>query len=1044
MQNIFKNLNTQQIEATTATEGYVRIIAGAGSGKTKTLTHRYAYLVNAAGIHPGNILCVTFTAKAAGEMKRRVRALVGEGCDNSLITTYHGFCVRVLREDIHRLLYPQSFGILDESDQKKILEEIYGELEIKLDRATFEKILDRIHKIKSDENYVMPLIQGDVQAVQVQGDDTEQEVIRRYLARQKKVFGLDFDDLIAFTFALFERYPETRDKWAQRLYYIEVDEFQDSSRRELRLLQILSAAHQNLFVVGDPDQNIYEWRGADVSILVKFDEQFPGAQTIFLNRNYRSSANILRVANTLIDHNQNRIKKSLYTTDPNGEAVIHCHAKSEREEGAFLTGEIVKLHKNGTDYKDMAILYRAGFLSRFVEQALMQANIPYTLYGSTRFYDRMEIRDAIAYLSLVNGDDDLALERVINVPKRQFGRAKLQNLKLLAANQGTTLWETLKQYQNQFATTKIMPLIETIEDLRARKNEMTPSAILDEVLTKSGYERYIRENGSMERLDNLAELKRTTVARERDWGEAYPLDLYLQQIAVESAEREEEPDAVRLMTIHAAKGLEFPVCFVTGMSEGIFPSARTLEERKEAGLEEERRLCFVALTRAMRRLYVTESEGTSIGQGKSAIKRPSRFLFEMGEENYTRVGTIPKELYPDEEKKGDNGNNDQNARAIGDVVQHAVFGRGIITGIAPQRRVYEILFENGAKRPVSMDYDFDAWNALAAMREEALRQAKDAENTPAQTHMLENVVCKTTEMETNEANKQENCTEQVAETIETDDTGDAEEDIVLPGQYTGGADAAESEMTIDGKRACAEKENTGNAPQLAIPFDTAVEIPKDGTEPVGEKSAEAEEEEVTPERELDAQMENTPISSRAEKEEKGKTEMPLRYRNAEWNRPPSDPGETNLWKRDDVPHEGWTCVDVIDLGAPVGTCRMCNNQIIRYVHVMRHPSYPRTIGAGCICAGRMEGNPDAARERENAFKNRLARRETFFALPRKKSRNGNEYVKYHGEIITLYPDKFRKGQWKAIFRGQYTNSCDTKEDALEEAFAILDPPILGK
>ena len=239
MQNIFKNLNTQQIEATTATEGYVRIIAGAGSGKTKTLTHRYAYLVNAAGIHPGNILCVTFTAKAAGEMKRRVRALVGEGCDNSLITTYHGFCVRVLREDIHHLLYPQSFGILDEGDQKKILEEIYGELEIKLDRATFEKILDKIHKLKSDESYVLPLLQDDVHAIPIQGDETEQEVIRRYLARQKKVFGLDFDDLIAFTFTLFARYPETRDKWAQRLYYIEVDEFQDSSRRELRLLQIL-------------------------------------------------------------------------------------------------------------------------------------------------------------------------------------------------------------------------------------------------------------------------------------------------------------------------------------------------------------------------------------------------------------------------------------------------------------------------------------------------------------------------------------------------------------------------------------------------------------------------------------------------------------------------------------------------------------------------------------------------------------------------------------------------------------------------------------
>ena len=1022
MQNIFKNLNAQQIEATTATEGYVRIIAGAGSGKTKTLTHRYAYLVNAAGIHPGNILCVTFTAKAAGEMKRRVRALVGEGCDNSLITTYHGFCVRVLREDIHHLLYPQSFGILDEGDQKKILEEIYGELEIKLDRATFEKILDKIHKLKSDESYVLPLLQDDVHAIPIQGDETEQEVIRRYLARQKKVFGLDFDDLIAFTFTLFARYPETRDKWAQRLYYIEVDEFQDSSRRELRLLQILSAAHQNLFVVGDPDQNIYEWRGADVSILVNFDEQFPGAQTIFLNRNYRSSANILRVANTLIDHNRNRIKKSLYTTDPNGEAVIHCHAKSEREEGAFLSGEIAKLHKSGTAYKDMAILYRAGFVSRFVEQALMQANIPYTLYGSTRFYDRMEIRDALAYLSLVNGNDDLALERVINVPKRQFGRAKLQKLKLLASERGMTLWETLKQSQKEFPNTRIAPLLETIEELRSRKNGMTPSAILDEVLTKSGYEQYIRENGSMERLDNLAELKRTTVARERDWGEAYPLDLYLQQIAVESAEREEEPDAVRLMTIHAAKGLEFPVCFVCGMSEGIFPSARTLEERKEAGLEEERRLCFVALTRAMRRLYVTESEGTSIGQGKSAVKRPSRFLFEMGDENYTRMGTIPKELYPGAEKQEEGGETDPHVRKIGDVVQHAVFGRGIVTGMDGQRRVYEILLENGATRLVSMDYDFDAWKALAAMREEALRQAKMAENTPA-------VPQTDTEKSGGSTGETAEKADTAAEATAAVETAYTEEEQILPGEYTGGGEA--DEMAAD-----TEKEE--NAPQLTIPYG-AVEgapdnLPEPEPMPVCDPVVGIPPEPAEPSEKLPPSPEP----------EKTKPEMPMRYRNAEWNRPSADPGETNLWKRDDVPHENWTCVDVIDLGAPVGTCRMCSNQIIRYVHIMRHPAYPRTIGAGCVCAGRMEGNPEAARERENAFKNRLARRETFLALPRKKSRNGNEYVKYHGEIITLYPDKFRKGQWKAILRGQYTDSCAAKEDALAEAFDILDPPVFAK
>lgn len=1026
MQNLFEKLNTQQIEAVTATEGYVRIIAGAGSGKTKTLTHRYAYLVNAAGIHPGNILCVTFTAKAAGEMKKRVRALVGEGCDNSLITTYHGFCVRVLREDIHRLFYPQSFGILDEGDQKKILEEIYGEMEIKLDRATFEKILDKIHKLKSTEGYVAAVLDDAVAGLSVPGDETEQEIIRRYLARQKKVFGLDFDDLIAFTFTLFDRFPETRDKWAERLYYIEVDEFQDSSRRELRLLKLLSEKHQNLFVVGDPDQNIYEWRGADVSILVNFAENFPGEQTIFLNRNYRSTGNILRVANTLIDHNQNRIKKSLYTTDPGGAAVIHCHAKSEREEGKFLTDEIHKLQRAGTAYKDMAVLYRAGFVSRFVEQALMQAGIPYTLYGSTRFYDRMEIRDAIAYLSLVSGDDDLALERVINVPKRQFGRAKMQNLKLLAANDGLTLWEALKKYQNQFGTARIEPLIEAIEELRSRRNTLTPSAILDEVLKKTGYEQYIRENGSMERLDNLAELKRTTVTRERDWGESYPLDLYLQQIAVESAEREEEPDAVRLMTIHAAKGLEFHVCFVCGLSEGIFPSARTIEERKDAGLEEERRLCFVALTRAMRRLYLTESEGTSIGQGKSAVKRPSRFLFEMGEENYTRIGTIPKELYPGEENRENAGVPAAGEKKIGDVVQHAVFGRGIITGIQADRRIYEILFENGATRPVSMDYDFNAWNALAAMREAALRQAKEAEKLrpvdPVQNTSTADTAASDTTSTNPPVNPPVQSAQQPAEPLAETPAADADPMVPeeIPGALTGGEEAEYGPEAAD-----------------AVPMEMT-EIAAERMDEPGNGDVSRMAEDETPEsvRAEDISLpETTEIPA-----EREKPEMPMRYRNAEWNRPTNE-GETNLWKRDDVPHDGWHCVDIIDLGAPVGTCRMCNIQIIRYVHVMRHPDYPRTIGAGCVCAGRMEGNPEAARERENAFKNRLSRRETFLALPRKKSRNGNEYVKYHGEIVTLYPDKFKKGQWKAIFRGQYTTSCETKEEAMSEAFDVMDPPV---
>lgn len=460
MQDLFRSLNSPQLSAVMATEGYVRIIAGAGSGKTRTLTHRYAYLVKAAGIHPSGILCVTFTNKAAGEMKRRVRSLIGDGYDNSLITTYHGFCVRVLREDIFRLFYPASFTILDEGDQKRLLSEIYAELDLKMDRATFEKILALVHRCKADDGYVDNLIEGEIGNIPVPPTDparppapVEVEIVRRYLAREKKIFGLDFDDLIAFTFALFRRFPEVRDKWADRLTYIQVDEFQDSSKRELRLLSMLSATHRNLFVVGDPDQNIYEWRGADMSILLDFDKTFPGTKTVMLNQNYRSTGHILTCANTLIEKNQNRMEKDLFTTGDAGADVLHFHGKTEKEEGRFLTEEIQKLANSGMPYKDMAILYRAGFLSRFVEQALMEKNIPYELYGSVRFYERMEIQDALSYAKLLVTDDDNATERIINTPRRNFGKAKLSALREYARADGCSLLEALRRY----GTAPILP-----------------------------------------------------------------------------------------------------------------------------------------------------------------------------------------------------------------------------------------------------------------------------------------------------------------------------------------------------------------------------------------------------------------------------------------------------------------------------------------------------------------------------------------------------------------------------------------------------------
>ena len=976
MLDLFDRLNERQIEAVTATEGYVRIIAGAGSGKTKTLTHRYAYLVKAAGIHPGNVLCVTFTSKAAGEMKRRVRSLIGDGYDNSLITTYHGFCVRVLREDIGRLFYPQNFAILDEWDQKKILEEIYAEMELKLDSSSFEKILDKIHCIKVTDDYVDRFVTRDAPKIDANPATLEDVIIDKYMEKQKRTFGLDFDDLISFTFTLFDRFPEVRRRWQEQLHYIQVDEFQDSSARELRLIQTLASEHGNLFVVGDPDQNIYEWRGATMSILVDFDKMFPGTETIILNQNYRSTQNILNAANILVNNNKNRLPKDLFTKGEQGSDVIHLHSKTEEDEGKWIAEEISRLvkHENHA-YKDVALLYRSGFLSRFLEQALMAASIPYELYGSLRFYDRMEIRDVIAYLKLVVYNDNAAFERVINTPRRSFGKAKMSRLKGLAMQNNLSYYETLQKYIDapEFQRSGAENFLHTIESLRSGYKKIPVSEIIQTALITSGYEQYIRENGSMERLDNLAEFKRTAVEQERSYGEFFSLDDFLRQIMIEADREEagEDTDKVKLMTVHASKGLEFPVCFVSGMTDGIFPSGRTIEERKEAGLEEERRLCFVAITRAMTRLYLTESEGNTPAGQSSRKKIPSRFVFEIGSDNYTRVGVVPKEI-EDEVKK----NISKSAPApteilcVGDTVNHAIFGKGIITAIDDAKRIYSIRFEkNNAVKPVSMDYNFGAWQDLDKARESAIKEATTARNESAKN--VQDVFKRIQERQ--------------------------------------------QDISID------------PSPEPLIDVETET---NDRIEPSEFETAEIEA--ANPESSEPSHP--TPVLKERKKRD---TERRTDTENADWNQVP-DGNETNLWKRADVPHEGWTCVDIIDLGAPEGVCRMCGHQIIRYVHIMMHPNYPRAIGAGCVCAGKMEGNPESAKEREKSLINRTSRKETFLKIPLKKSKNGNEYMKYKNEIITIIKDKFKQNQYKSVFRNTYSKPHPTKQAALLEAFEEID------
>ncbi|MDD4772813.1 MAG: 3'-5' exonuclease [Eubacteriales bacterium] len=991
-ENIFAGLNERQTEAVTATEGYVRIIAGAGSGKTRALACRYAYLVRAAGVHPGSVLCVTFTNKAASEMKRRVRSLAGDGYDTSLITTYHGFCVRVLREHIGRLFYPDNFIILDTADQKAILEEIYTEFELKLDHASFERIIGLIDKKKATEAYVHTLISRTPSAVPESGS-TDDRIIARYLQRQKQIFGLDFNDLINFVFVLFDSFPDIRRMWQQRLEYIQVDEFQDSSTRELRLINILSELKGNLFVVGDPDQNIYEWRGAKVEILVDFDRSHPGTQTVVMDRNYRSTARILKAANTLIAFNQNRIKKDLFTEDGDGEEVIHMHAATEADESRYIASTIAELKKKGVDYRSVAVLYRSGFLSRSVEQALMEADIPYEIIGSTKFFRRMEVMDALAYLKLVSSDDDIALLRIINTPRRMFGKAKVARLKALAAEAELPLYETLRLHRSlpEFARSKAGDLIDTIESIRYAAASATVSELLDRVLTETGYEAYIRESGGMERLENLAELKKIALEQERGWGEALPLSEFLRQIALMSDyDAGEKADRVKLMTIHAAKGLEFPVCFVVGMTDGIMPSSRTIEERGQAGLEEERRLCFVALTRAMRRLYLTDSEGVNRSDGGSEYRKlPSRFLFEIGEQNYRRIGEIPEELAQRARSRPSVLTAKPKRLPAGERVSHVIFGPGVIESINEERGLYNIRFDKtGQVKPISTDYDFGAWNSiadtLAVKREQARLEREQRKTVP-----LANI-------------KEESDSKNETKDEAADSPNEPANESFKSFESSESSESSESFESADEHK----NERAEEPPDEPVyePYEPEAEHPDDFAD---------------------------------EHENESGQEEPSA---AETQTPPKPEETDNLWKRGDVPHSGWECTGISDLGAPTGICGMCGRQIIRYVHHMRHTAYPRSVGAGCVCAGRMEGDTERSAKRESSFKNREARRRSFMGRTRKRSKNGNEYIKYKNEIVTILPDKFKKGCFKAAYKGSFTLSSPTPDGALSAAFDLIDRP----
>ena len=575
-------LNAAQREAVTTTEGFVRVIAGAGSGKTRALSHRFAYLVNDMGILPGNILCVTFTNKAANEMRQRIHNLTGDN-DTGYINTFHGFCVSVLQEDSYAVQYPRSFLVLDNSDIDAMLQIIYEERGLSLRDKTFAQARDMIEIQKGIKrpDYYLDLIGMSLEALRekyLRATAVDDIIFYGYLYQEKKCFGLDYNDLIFVTLYIFEQNEEIRLKWQQRLEYIMIDEFQDIDPPQYRLMKVLCGYHKNLFIVGDPDQTIYTWRGADVRFLLEFDKRFPGTKTIMMMENYRSTPQILAAANSLIGKNRTRIPKALIPTMPEGPLPLCHHAPNGEAEAEWIAFQIQELHDRGAAYRDMTVLYRAHYLTNKLEEVFRKRKVPYTIYSGVPFFGRREIKDALSYLRMTAYKDDLSFARIANVPKRNLGQRRMQFLRDRAAEEGCSLYEALRRNLEDeiFKGTKAASFVSLIESFARDYSGRPISELLSDLLDQSGYEQMLRTEGSQERLDNLAELKQSVYEYETSCGEEATLEHYLSHVALfTNADAEDGGDKVKLMTVHAAKGLEFPHVFLCGMNEGVFPSGRT-------------------------------------------------------------------------------------------------------------------------------------------------------------------------------------------------------------------------------------------------------------------------------------------------------------------------------------------------------------------------------------------------------------------------------------------------------------------------------------
>ena len=635
MQDILKGLNDKQYEAVVNTEGPCLVIAGAGSGKTKVLTHKIAYLIGEKGVHPWDILAITFTNKAANEMKERIEGLVGEAAKDIWMGTFHSICVRILRRFIDRIGFDSSFIIFDTSDQKTLVKGCLKDLAIDDKMFTDRAVLSEISNAKNE------MLEPEQYQARANGDFRKEKIASVYNLYQKRLRennAIDFDDIINYTIKILMENEDVLEYYSNKFKYVLVDEYQDTNKAQFTLVTMFASKNGNITVVGDNDQGIYSFRGADISNILNFERDFPGTKIIKLEQNYRCTGNILKAASSVIKNNEVKYKKELWTQNEEGNLPRVYQAQNEYDEGTYIVEQMEHLRREEYyKYSDFAILYRMNTQSRAIEDILRRENIPYKIIGGLKFYERKEIKDIIAYLRLIqNSNDNLSLKRIINEPKRGIGKTSLDKVEQLAEANGISMYEIIKDAE-QYGLNRVYlnsrEFINCIEELKAKKDELTISELIKLTLKKSGYTKALENENTVEaenRIENLDEFLTVAIEFEEEEAEN-SLSTFLEGITLSSDidDLEEGEEYVTLMTLHSAKGLEFPVVFLVGMEEGIFPGYKSISEPKE--LEEERRLCYVGITRAKENLFLTCSKQRTIF-GSTSYNPVSRFLNEIPQE----------------------------------------------------------------------------------------------------------------------------------------------------------------------------------------------------------------------------------------------------------------------------------------------------------------------------------------------------------------------------------------------------------------------------